>query len=210
MRDSCVDPDCGIMRGMNKPQILLWAAIALVTTAFPMVSAWASGGLVMSGGTCTMHIDFYSARFTAYQPETRGSEEFCENLPDTGPTIIVLDYLHPSLKEVPVDFRIIRDVTGQGRFAKLEDVEALGDIEPLTVFYQPPVIRPDGSFKIEYNFADAGKYIGVVTAGHPTNNQIYASVFPFSVGERSYGRWLALLALVAVATVYVWRRRRSA
>jgi len=197
------------MRGMNKPQILLCAAGAFIALTFSMTQTWASGGLVMSGGTCTMHIDFYSARFTAYQPETRGSEEFCENLPDTGPTIIVLDYLHASLKEVPVDFRIIRDVTGQGRFAKLEDVEALGDIEPLTVFYQPPVVRPDGSFKIEYNFTDAGKYIGVVTAGHPTNNQIYAAVFPFSVGARSYGRWLALLALVAAATVYVWRRRSA-
>jgi len=198
------------MRGMNKPRILLCIASAFVTLTFSMAQTWASGGLVMSGGTCTMHIDFYSARFTAYQPESRGSEEFCENLPDTGPTIIVLDYLHPSLKEVPVDFRIIRDVTGQGRFAKLEDVEALGDIEPLTVFYQPPVVRPDGSFKNEYNFTDAGKYIGVVTAGHPTNKQIYAAVFPFSVGERSYVRWLALLALVALAAVYVLRRRRSA
>lgn len=172
--------------------------------------ARASGSLVMSGGSCTVHIDFYSARFTAYQPDTRGSDEFCESLPDTGLTIIVLDYLHPSLKEVPVDLRIIRDVTGQGRFAKLEDVEALGDIEPLTVFYQPPLVRPDGSFKIEYDFADAGKYIGVVTAGHPTNDQIYAAVFPFSVGERSYGRWLALAALLAGIFGYFWHRRRRA
>jgi len=164
----------------------------------------------MSGGLCTVHIDFYSARFTAYQPDTRGSEEFCESLPDTGLTIIVLDYLHPSLKEVPVDFRIIRDVTGQGRFAKLEDVEALGDIEPLTVFYQPPVVRPDGSFKIEYDFVDAGKYIGVITAGHPTNDQIYAAVFPFTVGVRSWGRWLALLALLAGIAGYLWRRKRNA
>ena len=172
--------------------------------------ARASGGLVMSGGTCTVHIDFYSARFTAYQTETRGSEEFCENLPDTGPTIIVLDYLHPSLKEVPVDFRIIRDVTGQGRFAKLEDVEALGDIEPLTVFYQPPVIRPDSSFKIEYDFTNAGNYIGVITAGHPTNEKIYAAVFPFTVGVRSYRRWIAPGALLAGLLYYFWRRRRAA
>lgn len=189
----------------------------LISVNLPLLAAlavlcspsWASGGLVMSGGSCTMHIDFYSARFTAYQPDTRGSEEFCESLPDTGLTIIVLDYLHPSLKEVPVDFRIIRDVTGQGRFAKLADVEALGDIEPLTVFYQSPLVRPDGSFKIEYDFADAGRYIGVVTAGHPTNDNIYAAVFPFSVGERSYGRWLAPGALLAVLAGYLWRRRKA-
>jgi len=184
--------------------LLLLAALSAVN--YP---ARASGGLVMSQGTCTMHIDFYSARFTAYQPNSRGNQEFCETLPDTGLTIIVLDYLHPSLKEVPVDFRIIRDVTGQGRFAKLEDVQALGDIEPLTVFYQPPVIRPDGSFKIEFEFTEAGKYIGVVTAGHPTNGKIYASVFPFTVGIKSYRSWLILGAVAVVLAGYFWNRRRT-
>lgn len=189
---------------------LLMVLLLLVSPWFSGANCLASGGVVMVGKTCTMHIDFYSARFTAYQPDTRGSEEFCESLPDIGPTIIVLDYLHPSLKEVPVDFRIIRDVTGQGRFAKLEDVEALGDIEPLTVFYQPPLIRSDGSFKIEYDFVDAGKYIGVVTAGHPTNDNLYAAVFPFQVGGRSNSRWLALAVVPAAFGWLFWRRRRIA
>ena len=185
--------------------------LSLLLAALTVLSgpAWGSGGLVMSGGTCTMHIDFYSARFTAYQPDTRGSQEFCKSFPDTGLTIIVLDYLHPSLKEVPVDFRIIRDVTGQGRFAKLADVEALGNLEPLTVFYQPPVIRANGQFKVEYDFTKAGKYIGVVTAGHPTNGRIYAAVFPFDVGSRSYGRWVVLTLLLAGVAGYLWRRRYS-
>lgn len=183
---------------------LICCAVGLLPTAI-----WAGGGVVMSGGECTMHIDFYSARFTAYQPETRGNEEFCENLPDLGPTIFVLDYLHPSLKEVPVDFRIIRDITNQGRFAKWEDVEALGDIEPLTVFYHPPVIRPDSSLKVEYDFVDEGKYIGVVTAGHPTNDKRYSAVFPFEVGRRSYKAWLLLPAAMLAVFWIVTRRRRS-
>jgi len=170
---------------------------------------WASGGVVSSGGTCTMHIDFYSARFTAYQPDTSGNEEFCEDLPDAGKTVIVLDYLHPSLKEVPVDFRIIRDITGQGRFAKIEDVQALGDIEPLTVFYQPARVQSDGSFKVEYDFIDEDKYIGIVTAGHPTNDSTYASVFPFSVGRRGYGRWFVPFVLVAGIGWFVMQRRRA-
>ncbi len=192
------------------PASITSKAVNVIVLAVFCPLAVASGSLVMSGGTCTMHIDFYSARFSAYQPDTRGSDEFCENLPDTGPTIVVLDYLHPSLKEVPVDFRIIRDVTGQGRFAKLEDVEALGDIQPLTEFYQPPLIRPDGSFKIEYDFKYAGHYIGVVTAGHPTTEKTYAAVFPFSVGIRSYRRWMALAMLLAGSLFYFWRRHRAA
>ena len=177
-------------------------------TAVLLVSQlWAAGGVVSSGGTCTMHIDFYSARFTAYQPDSSGSKEFCEDLPETGQTIIVLDYLHPSMKEIPVDFRIIRDITGQGRFAKLEDVEALGDIEPLTVFYHPPVTRPDASFKLEYEFTEKGKYIGIVTAGHPSNNQIYASVFPFSVGETNYRKWFLPVLLLCGALGFLYYRK---
>lgn len=44
----------------------------------------AAGGVVMEGQRCTMYIDFYSTRFTAYQPDTKGSQEFCEEVPDTG------------------------------------------------------------------------------------------------------------------------------
>jgi hypothetical protein len=169
--------------------------------------AYAGGGVVAGDNQCTMHIDFYSARFTAYQPNTRGNEEFCEDLPDIGPSIFVLDYLHPSLKKVPVDFRIIRDVTGQGRFAKLEDVEALGDIEPLTVFYHPPEIRSNGSYQVEYEFIEKGKYIGVVTAGHPTNENTYAAVFPFSVGKQTYGLRMLIAVFIAILAILAWRRR---
>ncbi|WP_354694465.1 hypothetical protein [Elongatibacter sediminis] len=156
-----------------------------------------------------MHIDFYSARFTAYQPATSGNEEFCEDLPDTGPTVFVLDYLHPSLKLVPVDFRIIRNTTGQGRFAQWEDVAALGDLEPLTLYYHPPVIRPDASFQAEYDFSEKGEYIGIVTAGHPTNDNTYRAVFPFAVGTGRPWLTLAALLLVALGLAVWWRGKRK-
>ena len=124
--------------------------------------AQGGGGVVMEGAQCTMHIDFYSARFTAYQPETSGNHEFCEDLPETGLTLFVLDYLHPSLKEVPVDFRIIRNETDQGPFATWEHVEKLGNLQALTLFYQSPRIESDASLNLEYVFSEPGEYIGIV------------------------------------------------
>jgi len=153
-------------------------------------------------------IDFYSAHFTAYQPDTSGNEQFCQDLPDTGETIFVLDYLHQSLKEVPVDFRIIRDVTGLGRFVKLENVEEIEDIEQHTVFYQPPVIRPDASFQIEHDFLEEGAYIGIVSAGHPSNDMIYTAVFPFEVGRSNTGYLFPLILLLAGAVFAFVRRSR--
>ena len=178
---------------------LLWVAVPTATLA--------GGGVVMEGERCTMHIDFYSARFTAYQPETQGSREFCEDLPDIGLTLFVLDYLHPSLKEVPVDFRIIRNTTDQGRFALWDDVAKLGDLQPLTVFYQAPSVEGDASLNVEFEFTEPGEYIGIVTAGHPSNDQVYRSVFPFEVGRPHYQAALLAMAFLALVGVYTWRRQ---
>ncbi len=167
----------------------------------------AAGGVVMEGEQCTMHIDFYSARFTAYQPNTQGNEEFCEELPDTGLTVFVLDYLHPSLKLVPVDFRIIHNTTDQGPFALWDDVAKLGDLQPLTLFYQGPAIEGDASLQLEYEFSEPGAYIGIVTAGHPSNDQIYRSVFPFEVGKPRYQAALLALVILGSLALYGWRRQ---
>ena len=172
----------------------------------PVTSLVAGGGLVLEDDVCIIRIDFYSAHFTAYQPNTSANTQFCRDLPDTGETIFVLDYLHQSLKEVPVSFRIMRDVTGLGRFVKLKHVEAIEDIEQHTVFYQPPVIRPDASFKIEHDFIDEGAYIGIVTAGHPSKDTIYTAVFPFEVGGSQFAYKIPLFLLLAGAAYFLVRR----
>ena len=153
--------------------------------------------MVIEGDRCIIEIDFYSAHFTAYQPANNGNQQFCQQLPDTGATIFVLDYLHPSLKEVPVSLRIIDDVTGQGSFVRLKHVEAIEDLESHTVFYQPPIVRTDASFRIEHDFAKEGRYIGIVTAGHPNDDTIYTAVFPFEVGGLNYVQFWPVLALLA-------------
>jgi len=182
------------------------AILGMAMAVIPAAVTLAGGGLVLEDDVCIIRIDFYSAHFTAYQPNTSGNTQFCRDLPHTGETIFVLDYLHQSLKEVPVDFRIIRDVTGQGRFVKLKHVEAIEDIEQHTVFYQSPAIRPDASLKIEVDFAEEGAYIGIVTAGHPSKETVYTAVFPFGVGGSNFA-WLApLFLLLAGAAFFAVRR----
>lgn len=162
------------------------------------------GGVILRGDSCIIEIGFYDANFTAYQPGSSGNEEFCEDLPDTGETIFVLDYLHASLREVPVDFRIIKDTTGLGQFVQHEDILALDNLEDITVFYEPPVVKPGGSFRIEHTFLERGDYVGVVTAGHPSNDSIYNAVFPFTVGAVSYPYWL--IAVVVGLLMFVLLR----
>jgi len=196
--------------GLEKLNKTLFCLIlGLSMGSVPITSLVAGGGLVLEGDVCIIKIDFYSAHFTAYQPDTSGNTQFCSKLPDTGETIFVLDYLHQSLKEVPVSFRIIRDVTGLGRFVKLKHVEAIENIEQQTVFFQAPVIRANASFKIEYDFIEEGAYIGIVTAGHPSKDTIYTAVFPFEVGGPGFTYLVPLILLLAGAAVFMVRRSRQ-
>lgn len=173
------------------------APLVLVLVSLP---AMAGGGLVLRDDTCILTIGFYEAHFTAYQPQTSGDEEFCENLPAKGETLFVLDYLHRSLNVVPVDFRIVRNVTGKGEFARVEDVNALPDLDAVTVRYQRPAINADGRLIVEHTFGEEGDFIGIVTAGHPSNDKTYVSVFPFRVGGAvlPWG-WIALGVVVLLA-----------
>jgi len=111
-----------------------------------------------------------------------------------------MEYQHDSLSEMSIDFRIIRDVTGKGRFARMEDIDLIDDIQSATVYYQPPIVEPD-IYLVNYEFAEEGDFIGIVSATHPETGKVYAAVFPFEVGFTGLGYWpffIGLLVLIQI------------
>ena len=197
---------------------ILRTGLALLVLAGVSADAGAHGGVFLEDDVCVIQIGFFRAHFTIYQPRTSASEEFCEDIPDVTESVFVLDYLHKSLREMPVDFRVIKDATELGRFAKWEDIERLGDLESVTVFYQPPLTTADAVFSVEHTFEEAGHYIGIVTTRNSTLNKTYNAVFPFEVGATGFGYWpWILLLLVVVQLQYLissgtlkrWRARRA-
>ena len=135
-----------------------------------------------------------------YQPLIDGHKEYCEDLPNATESIFVMEYLHDELSRVPVDFRIIRDVTGKGRFARWEDVAAIEDLDSVTVFYQPPTIEPD-VFTVLYDFTEDGEYIGVVTAAPSTGDRQHIAVFPFEVGYTGFGYWPLIVGVLVLIQI---------
>lgn len=170
---------------------------------FSAPASFAHGSITAEGDLCIIRIGFYTAHFKVFQPQTSRDREYCEDLPDTGESVFVMDYMHKGLAEVPIEFRIIRDATGLGRFARLEDVLALGDLEALTVFYQAPVLEP-GVFTVLHNFTDEDAYIGIVSVRHPDTGEVYQAVFPFSVGFQGWGLMPLFVALVILAQAGYW------
>jgi len=171
--------------------------------------ATAHGGVGMEDDVCVIKIGFLKAHFTGYQPKTNGTQEFCEDIPEVASSIFVIDYLHDFLKEMPVDFRIIRDVNNFGTFANWDDVTGLEDIEQDTVFYLPPAKRPDGMLTVNYDFQQAGGYIGIVTAVHPEKEKTYHAVFYFQVGGTDYGYVPLFIALLVLAQALYWFSNRN-
>lgn len=185
------------------------SSVLIALVLLQSVRVMAAGGLVLRNDVCVLTIGFYDAHFTAYQPDARGNEEFCEHLPGAGKTIFVIDYLHRSLKEVPVDFRVIRDVTGKGPFVRVEDIAAIGDLDAHTVYYQEPVIRTDGTLMVEHDFAAKGEYVGVVTAGHPTNDSTYIAAFPLSLGASRFPwAYVAFAGVLLLAAMFLFLMKR--
>jgi len=147
--------------------------------------ALAHGGVSVEGNRCIMRIGPYMMNFSGYQPQTKGQQTFCDDIPDAGPTIIVLDVEQMSggaaddtvnyndLRQMNIDFRVLRNV-GQ---AKDED-----DMEANTEIYIPPKKYPGGTLHFDYNFKKHGNFIGLVSATDD-HGRVYVSRFPFSVGE---------------------------
>lgn len=166
--------------------------------------ALAHGGVVSDEDLCIIEIGIFRAHFTVYQPRTRASDEFCEEVPDVGEALFVLDFLHDSLREVPIDFRIIRDVQNRTIYASWADIEAIEDLESATVYFQPTRLFPGDSMNVAYTFTERGWYTGIVTTRHPSKDIRYQAVFGFHVGRQDVGYWPLMVLILLAVQIHYW------
>ncbi len=157
----------------------------------------AHGGVVQEDDLCVIKVDFLRAHFKVYQPRVSGHKQFCEDLPAASESVFVMEYQHDALRDMPIDFRIIRDVTGKGRFARMEDVIQLADLDSVTVFHQAAATDPD-VFTVIHDFSEEGEFIGIVSATERDSGQVYAAVFPFEVGFTGIGYWPYFIAVLVL------------
>lgn len=179
------------------PRIASFAlgSAALVALALPS-RAVAHGGVSVENDMCKLRVGRYVMHFTGYQPISAPEVEFCEDIPKTGQTIIVLDYIDSELRDLPVEVRIIRDTGDES------------NLDAVTVYHTPPKLYPRGNLVIDHTFPEPGKFVGMVTVGTDVSR------FPFAVGTRGT-RALVLygvfggLALVSGAGLFFYSARRS-
>ncbi len=160
--------------------------------AVAAASAWAHGGVGMEDDKCILRIGSDRAHFAGYQPEHRASQEFCEDIPEVGRAVIVIDFIHPALRERVVEFRILRDADGLGAKARYEDLGDKDRIAQRTMVALPAKAYPHGTVTLDHRFSEPGWYIGLLSATDPASGKTETSVFPFRVGVRNYWKYLPL------------------
>lgn len=170
-----------MMNRGGMPAYIAGLAVALVL-GFTHGRAFAHGGLSLDMDVCKLQLGKYAMHFVGYQPQATGSKEFCEDIPEVGPTVVVLDAIDADLREMPIEVRIIR-VPGKK-----------GDAEAVTVLHLLPQLYPTGSITFEHKFDQPGKFVGLVMAGEKGE---HVSRFPFSVaGSKSnYEKYLLILVV---------------
>jgi hypothetical protein len=171
--------------------------LGFVVSAFLWEAAVAHGGVVQEDDLCVIKVNYLRAHFKIYQPRVSGHKQFCEDLPAASESVFVMEYQHDALKNMPIDFRIIRDVTGKGRFARMEDIAQIDNLDGVTVFYQEGVVEPD-VFTVLHEFSEEGEFIGIVSATQPDTSKVYAAVFPFEVGFTGIGYWPFFVAVLVL------------
>lgn len=182
-----------------------YCLVAVCLTALANEAA-AHGAVVVEDDVCTLRIGFFEAQLKLYQPRVRGHEQFCEAVPDAAETVFVMEYQHGPLSEAPIGLRIMRDVTGRGAYARLEDIDAAGGVEDATVFHRPEAVARD-VFSVVHEFDEPGWYLGIVTVEHPTLDREYRTVFPFEVGYTGLGQWPLFAVIALAAQLHYWYAR---
>ncbi|MBT8100800.1 MAG: hypothetical protein KJO82_13675, partial [Gammaproteobacteria bacterium] len=152
---------------------MIRAFVLLALTLIPALAA-AHGGVVEEDDLCVINIGYLKAHFKIFVPQETQHEEYCEDIPIRGDSVFVMEYQHDGLSSAAIDFRIVRNTTGKGTFARLADVEAIDDIESITVRYQPPVVTPD-VFTLLQAFDEDGEYIGIVSARQADTGKVYTA-----------------------------------
>jgi hypothetical protein len=182
----------------------------LLATILLTSAAYAHGGVGMVDNRCVLKIGPDVMFFTGYQPQN-SREEFCDDVPNTGLTVVALDMQDMELRNMLTEIRLIKD---EGTHTQMNGLPFLSDAEltnkaaldAVSIAYFAPKKYPTGTLTFDHTFPENGKFIGIVTVEND-HGQKFVSQFPFAVGQQ-VGKNLALygiiLAGLAAGVFAVW------
>ena len=190
---------------------IIFRIISVCMLMFLSTQLWAHGGVASRGNQCRLTVGPYTINFSGYQPQNSKSEQFCDDLPVVGESIIVLDFIDKKLRNMTVNFRVIKaDAAplGTEEDGKVNEAE----LAQTPIFEIPAKKYPMGMMNIEQMFTEKGHFVGYVIVEN--ENEKHISRFPFSVGYANEGildlvKIPIAVFLVVVLMIFFIRRKRS-
>ncbi|HMK90019.1 MAG TPA: hypothetical protein VK446_10370 [Methylocystis sp.] len=181
------------------------AVVALICVSLFPPAAQAAGWHYYDPD-CPIALGSKSMKFVAMQPK-RNIDRICDQLPDTGPTVVALDAPDAELREMNWDIRILRDSGAK---------EGEEDVENATVFRLPTEKHRNGMVNFDHSFQSADKYLLLIRLTSDDGATEYVGRHRFTVGLMVLSDFLAYLALggcllaAGGGFAYVaWRRKRA-
>jgi hypothetical protein len=169
------------------PLQLVMAVCLMLAIGAPL-SAQAQHFHELDKNFCILKFGPYGMHLTEYQPDTSDRQELCGDIPSTGRTVIVLDFIEGELRSLPVEVRVIKD-TGSEQ-----------DLQAITVVHVPAKVYTGGFINFEHSFSQPGKFIGVITV---RGKEEHVARFPISVGEGGVVSHLMHYLMVIVPIVAI-------
>ena len=178
--------------------MIIRLAAWFLATVLLTSGAFAHGGVGMQDNRCVLRIGPDIMFFTGYQPQN-SREEFCDDVPNTGQTVVALDMQETELRNMLTEIRLIKD---DGTHTQMNGLPFLSDAElankaaldAVSIAYLPAKKYPTGTLTFDHTFPENGKFIGIVTVEND-HGQKFVSQFPFSVGQQ-VGKSLVLYGLI--------------
>ncbi|PHS73403.1 MAG: hypothetical protein COB22_01545 [Cycloclasticus sp.] len=182
----------------------------IIVFALMSTASWGHGGVMNEGNECKLRVGPYVMNFSGYQPENNVSKQFCDDMPTIGKSIIVLDFIDNKLRDMTVNFRVIKAevaALGTADDGKVNNAELAQ-----TPFFEIPAKRyPTGTMTITQDFKEKGHFVGyVVIEGE---NEKFISRFPFSVGYPNpgipAGLKIPIAVFLVIIVIMIWLARRK-
>ena len=134
--------------------IIRGLAAWLLATVLLTSAAYAHGGVGMVDNRCVLRIGKDIMFFTGYQPQN-SRDEFCDDIPSTGQTVVALDMQDTELRDMLTEIRIVRD---DGTYTRMNGLPVLTDaklaskevLDPVTINYLPPKKYPTSTLTLTY------------------------------------------------------------
>jgi hypothetical protein len=158
------------------------------------------GGPIQKVEQCVTKIGPNTLTFTFYQPlKSRG--QFCEEVPEVGPTIIVIDSMQDELRDMTMELRLVKTT-------EIDDEPA--ENGQVVEAHLPPAKFRSGTIEYEHDFAERGNYVAFIKARDAEGLKEYNASFAFSVGETSRRELIAtsFLTVSALGGFSLWYKKK--